>query len=155
VIRRLAIALAASTLVCTPFASQAQALGSVERYIWRQTEDGGAALIQNPAGGEWAYTTSDLPDGRKQARFALGKLARTEYTLFSAEEEAALWSLRQAQRTPSPKARTRRVAHHDPIRWPRVVLKDGKTCVPWVSFSEGEDWLQHLTCWSREDRRVD
>jgi hypothetical protein len=130
---------------------------AVERYVWQASQDGGAAEVRNPSGGVWAYTADDSNDGRAHSRFALGKLQRTEYTLFSAEEETALWTLKQQRlQPPAPAPRHARAAppHHDPIAWPRVVLRDGSTCVPTAANAEAEDWQQHLVCWDGEARRV-
>jgi hypothetical protein len=129
----------------------------LERFVWQASADGGAARIDNPTGGIWAYAKPAVPDGRISARFTVGKPARTEYTLFSAEEEEALWNLRQS-RLPQPPAQRHAGAHpehHEPIAWPRVVLQGAKTCVPSGEHSQADDWQQHLVCWSQEDGRVE
>jgi hypothetical protein len=144
--------------VAAQSANAQHADGSLERFVWRSYEDGGAARIETAGGGVWIYAAKpEQLDGRIEARFAVGKPARTEYTLFSAEEEEALWNLRQS-RLPQPPAQRHAGAHpehHEPIAWPRVVLQGAKTCVPSGEHSQADDWQQHLVCWSQEDGRVE
>ena len=147
-----AIAAVAATLACS---ARGDGAATVERYVWQATRDGGAAVVQNPAGGQWVYARGDFVDGRPQGRFALGKPARTEYTLFSAEEEEALWELRQKRLAPPKPRQHKQLAHREPMNWPRVVLRGTSTCVPERGFSDADDWQQHLVCWSKEAQRVE
>ena len=140
---------------------QAQGIGSTfAGQAWR---DGGAAAISNPYGGEYVYSAKPPTDGRVVAAIVLGERRRTEFTLFSAEEEEALWRLRDRQLHPEPvEPKTairaaRRVAKLavSSIAWPKVVVGGGKTCVPTLQFSDAPDWRDHLVCWSSEAQRVE
>ena len=151
------LGICAITAVAAAFACSARSQGAAtfESYVWQATRDGGAAVVQNRAGGQWVYARSDFADARPQARFALGKPARTEYTLFSAEEEEALWQLRQKQLAPRKPRHEKQFARREPLNWPRVVLRGTAVCVPELSFSKADDWQQHLVCWSEEAQRVE
>ena len=152
---RLALMLAA--LPCAALAQAGVGTDAVAaRFVARSSELSGPVVIQYPAGGDWTYTANDPDDARPVGRFAVGKLARTEYTLFSAEEEAALWKLRETQLAPpQPPVRPGASPRKVPVQWPHVVLRSGKTCVPAQGFADADDWPEHLTCWSLENHRVE
>lgn len=130
----------------------------------RPMTDGGGANIANPYGGVYVYRAALPDDGRRPSRAVLGERARTEFTLFSAEEEDALWRMRDRLLHPAPPLsvrRTRQVTSTHPaladrrLVWPKVVLQGSRTCVPELAFSEAPDWREHLVCWSSEVRRVE
>ena len=50
-------------------------------------------VVLEPAGGQYVYSDASAQP-RSRARFPIGKAPRTEYTLFSAEEQHELQSLR-------------------------------------------------------------
>jgi hypothetical protein len=123
--------------------------------------DGGGANIANAYGGVYVYRALVPADGRLPSRALLGERTRTEFSLFSAEEEDALWHLRDRLLHPAPPPAPRkhlaprRSALDDPALWPKVVVTGTKTCVPELAFSESTDWREHLVCWSTEARRVE
>ena len=154
--------------VSTSLAAKAEEVDAadVSHYVWRAARDGGGALIQNVFGGEYRYTAVPAAaDGRVEGRFSLGKPARSEYTLFSAEEEEALWTLHEQQRhrdEPPPRASRRgafRLLSPTPalpkLNWPKVVELEDRVCVPTAAFADSPDWRSHLTCWIKGAQRVE
>ena len=140
-------------------------------YVWQTARDGGGAVVHSAFGGEYIYSAAGAStaaaDGRRAFRFALGKPARTEYTLFSAEEEVALWKLREQHRRrddpPVPRAVKRAASSRVPepriaapsVDWPKVVVLAGRTCVPQAEFEHSPHWREHLVCWLKETQRVE
>ena len=134
------------------------------RFVWQLTRDAGGAVIQNAFGGEYVY--SDLPeiaDGRIAQRFSIGRPVRLEYTLFSAEEEEALWNLRDKERHRNDPP-LRSLVHSAAkvsrapmpnLNWPKVVALADRVCVPNKGFEDADDWREHLVCWLKEAQRVE
>jgi len=97
-------------------------------------------------------------------RVALGAAQRDDYTFFSAQEQAALWELRQSalassqSETAATATQAKRLrasalqpAHHTaracrPSRTAKVIRRDGRMCAPLVDFAEAADWRDHLSC---------
>jgi hypothetical protein len=158
------------TLAARIFASASLAalcggvLAQSSSFEARPASDGGGATIANPYGGEFVYRAQPVSDGRRPGHYLLGERIRDEFTLFSAEEEEALWRLREQFSSPStvtPRIfarslpRVHRTVKTAAIDWPRVVVQGTKTCVPHLAFSELADWRDHLVCWSSETRVVE
>ena len=134
------------------------------RFVWQPTRDAGGAVIQYAFGGEYVY--SDLPeiaDGRIAQRFSIGRPVRLEYTLFSAEEEEALWNLRDKERHRNDPpirswvhsaAKVSRAPMSN-LHWPKVVALVDRVCVPNKGFENADDWREHLVCWLKEAQRVE
>jgi hypothetical protein len=121
------------------------------RFAWQYGHEAGGSTLHNPYGGQYVYSQTDLPDGRLPQLLILGKAVRDEYVLFSAQEEEALWKLREQllrEREPAPPVR-----HHAEHRrrlaldWPKVVVDGDETCVPESAFADSADWRGHLLCW--------
>jgi hypothetical protein len=114
--------------------------------------------LHSPYGGEYVYSQGESSDGRTAQRFVLGKPVRTEFSLFSAKEEEALWALRQERIQASQVSVPAHRATHTPRRlaldWPKVVVEGNTTCVPEAAFSEAPDWKSHLVCWMANERQV-
>jgi hypothetical protein len=90
-------------------------------------------------------------------RLVFGAPKRDEFELFSAQEEEALWNLREAQRQAHARAMhppaIRHAAQSKPkrapsIEWPKVVVSGGSTCVPTREFADSPQWREHLVCWN-------
>ena len=158
-----------STFLSVAHAVEPDGLAAI-RFVWQpksdsgEAGDAGGAVIQNAFGGEYIYSLlPEASDGRMAQRFYIGRAPRTEYTLFSAEEEAALWSLRDHERhRDDPPARRHvhplALATRAPapvIDWPKVVTAPGRVCVPAQGFGDATDWREHLVCWLKEARRVE
>lgn len=136
------------------------------RFVWQAALDVGGAVLLAPHGGAYVYASSEPSDGRVAQRFvqrfAIGRTPRTEFVLFSADEEEALWTLRDRQRFPQAYLPARPVrdlprpiaAPRVAIDWPKVVVADGRTCVPTGDFADAADWRSHLVCWVRASREV-
>lgn len=158
-----AAAVVAAAVVLGGLITPAQAQGTGSSFVQQPWRDGGAAVISNPFGGEYVYSTKPRTDGRLVAAIALGERRRTDFTLFSAEEEEALWHLRDRQLHPEPVEpkpairAAKRVAKLTipSVEWPKVVVVGGKTCVPTLQFSDAPDWRDHLVCWSSGAQRVE
>ena len=161
-----AVVAAAVVLGCGLIGAPVQAQGTGSSFVQQPWRDGGAAAISNPYGGEYVYSAKPPTDGRAVAAIAaivLGERRRTEFTLFSAEEEEALWRLRDRQLHPEPVEpkpairAAKRVAKLTipSVEWPKVVVVGGKTCVPTLQFSDAPDWRDHLVCWSSGAQRVE
>lgn len=134
------------------------------RYVWQATANAGGAVIQNAFGGEYVYSRApEASDGRTAQRFYIGRPPRNEYTLFSAEEEAALWSLRDHERHRNDPVVRRHIhvlamparAPALVIDWPRVIALADRVCVPVKGFADAADWREHLVCWLKEAQRVE
>ena len=131
-------------------------------FVWQSALDAGGAVLQTPHGGAYVYASIEPSDGRVAQRFVIGRVARTEFVLFSADEEQALWTLRDRQRFPKAYLPARPVrelprpsaAPRAAIDWPKVVVADGRTCVPTGDFADAADWRSHLVCWVRATREV-
>lgn len=151
--------LAGLIVVCIPAFSATTADGIT--FAAKAPYVSGAAIVAPAKGGEYVYSARPQNDGRGTLRFMLGHPPRQNYDLFSAQEEAALWRTREAQREVAAAAeqrgRVHAVRHHvgPKLNWPKVVLVGDKTCVPQTSFANASDWQQHLVCWSEGDRRVE
>lgn len=123
----------------------------------------GQAVVRPANGGRYIYG-APRPDGRDThgVRYTAGRPDRARYTLFSAQEEDALWRLRDQKREAAEKviadaekakAKTRR--HHVVLDWPKVVSRGASICVPQSGFGNSSDWKQHLLCWKTDTRHVD
>ncbi|PRZ44860.1 hypothetical protein BX589_14327 [Paraburkholderia fungorum] len=147
------------TVACAPAFAAAAPDGVT--YEARAPYVSGAAVIAPANGGAYVYSTAPFNDGRGTTRFMLGLPPRQNYDLFSAQEEAALWQMREAQRKvitqANARARTRHVHRggSPKLNWPKVLLVGDKTCVPQTGFANASDWQQHVVCWSAGDRRVE
>lgn len=118
-----------------------------DSYVFREDQSGGH------------FVNGSIPtDGRPHARFNVGKAPRTQFDLFSLQEEQALWELEQSEiRKRFALAHPPRYSHakHPNLHWPKVVVRLKSTCVPRKGFSESEDWQEHLTCWNTETKNVE
>lgn len=127
-------------------------------YVNSGTYVAGAAVVRFPHGGEYVYGAPPS-DGRPAQRFMIGKPERQSYDFFSAQEEAALWQMRQDQLTALnnvPAHVTRhRPRSHRVLNWPKVVVAGPKVCVPRLAFATAPDWQEHLVCWNGEVSRVE
>lgn len=128
------------------------------------TATAGAVALKSVFGGRYVYRAEPSPLVAVNTRLVLGQRQRAEFTLFSAEEEAALWRLQQTQLerlTVQAAARQATLAGHRTRRptltgidWPRVTDDAITTCVPHLEYAGSPDWKQHLICWRKEDRHV-
>lgn len=153
----IAVIAAAFASITAPAVAQDRPRAQPSAFAMQPFSDGGAAVVSNPFGGQYVYRAEEVPDGRRAAIFALGQQRRTEYTLFSAEEEAALWEMKP-QRVQSTTTQAARARH--PVRrsrsdagvllWPKVVLEVARTCVPELPYADAPDWREHLVCWPSE-----
>jgi hypothetical protein len=120
-----------------------------------------AAVVASPLGGDWLYRfPQPAPDGRPRQRFTIGKVQRTEYSLFTAQEEAALWETREKllhpAPAPSPKHAVRKAVAPSPaIDWPKVQVMGDVTCVPAAGYGQSADWQAHKVCWNKGTRHVE
>lgn len=154
----------AASLALLGTACLAEPAQDASHFTWQAGREAGAATLQPPYGGEYVYSVVERLDGRIEQRFPIGKPLRTEFELFSADEEAALWQLREQLlhpvHLPYPSQRPRRarsaavVAGRPSIDWPKVIVRDGRTCVPQSSFADAPDWASHLICWLGVRREV-
>ena len=137
----------------------------------------GVAALLEPSDGLFVYSTQPPPK-RPSMRFAIGQAPRSDYTIFSAEEQHGLDELRErmaaqqvsAARVPvravgkasvgrspkrvtacAPAAQTDRLAA---LAWPKVVEQGEKVCVPRLEFADQADWRDHLWCFSKGDGSV-
>ena len=123
------------------------------RFERQYGHEGGAAVIHEPFGGAYVYSQGGQSDGRMVQHLVLGRVPRTEFVLFSAEEELALWNLREKQRRDIERALEPVLPiHHAPrpqpvaINWPKVIVEGATTCVPETPFADQPDWASHLVC---------
>lgn len=128
------------------------------------TTSAGAVALKSVFGGRYVYRAEPAPFAAVNTRLVLGQPQRAEFTLFSAEEEAALWRLQQTQRE---RLNAEALAHRAALTghrnrrptltgldWPRVTDDATTTCVPHLAYAGAPDWKQHLICWRKEDRHV-
>ena len=123
------------------------------RFERQYGHEGGAAVIHEPFGGAYVYSQGGQSDGRMVQHLVLGRVPRTEFVLFSAEEELALWNLREKQRRDieralEPVLPIRHTPRPQPvaINWPKVIVEGATTCVPETPFADQPDWASHLVC---------
>jgi hypothetical protein len=121
-----------------------------------------AATVSSALGGEWLYRVPEpAADGRIRQRFTIGKPVRTEYSLFTGQEEAALWETREKLLRPAPppiehhRGQRKTAAMPVAIDWPKVQVSGDRTCVPAAGYSQAPDWLDHKICWNKGTRHVD
>ena len=127
-------------------------------YIKNEGYSSGWANIYPPQGGMYVYTPA-APDSRiKTQPFSIGRTKRQTYQLFSAQEEAALWLIRErkimAAAAVIQEKKGRRTFRRS-LAWPKVVVRGTEICVPILGHSDSSDWKQHLTCWSPKDSYVE
>ena len=175
-----AVSLLTFILCLAPALTHAAIQHDAATFVRQSVDAHGWTRVALPQDGRYVYTTSagfGLADGRDLSakRYMIGQPPRDRYVLFSAEEEAALWNLRErrqhdAARQPSaglaltapatpptlhpwhPRHSAQRKAA---LVWPRVVVEGPRTCVPRMAYRDARDWKRHLTCWSGETRRVE
>ncbi len=139
---------------------------------------GGNVSIIEPAGGQFTYSV----EGQKVRigpRFAIGGIPRTDYVIYSAEEQAGLDALREkllasaaasaplvAQAKAAPRAAAPRAVHKavcspekndsalTSAALPKVVRDDHKVCVPKLEYADQADWRDHLWCFDKGDGNV-
>jgi hypothetical protein len=141
------------------------------------------AIVLEPAGGQFIYST-DAHRVRPGQRFAIGSAPRTDFAVFSAEEQVALEELIQkhaadaaaasipARATASATAHSapRAVVRHtartsacapdkaEPattaVAWPKVVRDERKVCVPKLEYADQGDWRDHMWCFDKGDGNV-
>lgn len=123
----------------------------------------GWSTVASPQGGHYVFQAV-TPPTRPQVRFPIGKVQRDQFDLFSAEEEAALWAtLRHLEseeadrelanvRAQKKQVRKRSVQAKAVAPRAKVVIRDGKVCVPEVAFSDSPDWRSHLVCTAKEQQ---
>ena len=157
-----ALPITALCAVLLPTTLRAQAAPDTSYFVWQAGRDAGAAVVRPPHSGEYVYAVAHVSDGRLAQRFVIGTSTRSEFDLFSADEEAALWTLRDRQRFPQaylPPRPARDTSAQTPsprlaLDWPKVVVADGRTCVPNSDFATAADWRSHLVCWDRATREI-
>lgn len=133
--------------------------------------------VEEPASGQYVYSARPAAP-RSQARFAIGKAPRSDFTVYSAEEQQELLALRNRLSTATspqgdiPNAtakRTRRARRHQatrvcapasgqsevgPVEWPKVIRDGAKVCVPKPEFADKADWREHVWCFNKGDGSV-
>ena len=139
-----------------------------------------AVSIAEPAGGQFTYSN----DSQKVVvgpRFAIGSAPRTDYAVYSAEEQVGLEALRErlmarsaasspevtAPAKPAQHLAVRRVARKTvcaatdkpdaamtSAAWPKVVRDEHKVCVPKLEYADQSDWRDHLWCFDKGDGNV-
>lgn len=129
-----------------PDGTYIRSVKSFDGYVYRQDQDGGHFV-----------TGTAPPQTRPNNIFAIGKVPRTQFDLFSLKEEEALWELQQAELARRQAMQAPLVSHakRGPLNWPKVVLRDNVTCVPKTPFANAPDWRDHLTCWNSETKNVE
>lgn len=139
--------------------------------------DAGAAAVEEPAGGQYVYS-SEHPKPRPHVRFAIGSAPRSDYTVYSAEEQHALEALAERntieQRAAAPRVSRAvhqlaavRLAHHPVacvkdesaphpagLSAPKVLREGNKVCVPRMEFADQADWRDHVWCFDKGDGSV-
>lgn len=130
------------------------------RFIHKQEYVEGQAIIRPTNNGEYVYQEA-ISDGRdvKGPRYHIGKPARHDYRLFSAIEEAALWSLQdklETKQRETGEAHFRARKPHVPaLIWPKVAVVEGRgVCVPSRAYQTRADWLANAICFDKGDGRV-
>ena len=159
---RLTLIAATFVAVWLPSTVRAQTGLDASHFVWLPALDAGGAVLQTPHAGAFIYAAIEPSDGRVAQRFVIGRAPRSDFVLFSADEEQALWTLRDRQRFPKAYLPPRPMRALPPpgaapraaIDWPKVVVADGRTCVPTGDFADAHDWRSHLVCWVRATREV-
>lgn len=125
-------------------------------YMKSGGHSAGWVNVITPQGGIYIYTPPK-PDSRiKTQAFSIGRAERQTYQLFSAQEEEALWNLREknnlaeTEEVMGSSKRPRRTTIRPTFAWPKVVVRGVEICVPVLDHSDSNDWQDHLTCWSPE-----
>ena len=138
------------------------------------------AAIEEPASGQYVYSARPSPP-RPQARFAIGKAARSDFIIYSAEEQEELLALRKrlsaatSAGTVQPEGahvaakRIRSVGRHpaarvcapasgpnpvEAVEWPKVIRDGAKVCVPEPEFADKANWREHVLCFNKGDGSV-
>lgn len=136
----------------------------VASYIRSSTYPAGWVNITTPQEGMHIYTQPTIDTRRKTQAFSVGRPERQTYSFFSAQEEEALWLLREKKNLAIAaslnESGPRRSLHHrhtlsaSSIGWPKVLVRGDEICVPMLEHSDSKDWAEHLKCWSREAAHV-
>ena len=152
------ISVLASLNCCCLSAQEIDAASFVKSGVYSS----GSANISSPQGGMYIYTPP-TPDSRiKTPPFSIGRAKRQTYQLFSAQEEEALWLMREENSQASddgietevqkPKGHPKLAKYS--LDWPKVVVRGSDICVPVLDHSDSKDWQQYLTCWSPDAANV-
>lgn len=139
----------------------------------------GAVPLEHSFGGLYAYsapsaapTASTASAAAPASRLVIGPRPISQFVLLSAEEEAAMWSLRERQRSAVTSTSASALAslgasyrrrHRQAgtagasacTNVPRVVESEDKTCVPDLAHASAPDWREHLVCWVKQLRVVE
>jgi hypothetical protein len=135
----------------------------------RGSQHAGSVRLEQSFGGLYAYSdpSAPRPDRAPISHLVVGPRPMAQFTLLSAEEEAAMWALRERQRaavasgTASFSAGGRSRHRHrnghaaNEACAPRVVESDESTCVPDLAHSDAPDWREHLVCWVKRRSTVE
>ena len=133
------------------------------QYQNQVTYANGWSKIEPAGGGLYVYSNQIKHDERSTQRFMIGRPQRTDYELFSDQEQEALWNLRQEklnQIALVEESNTRHFVRRSSFKskeiynWPRGVVNGNRTCVPHIEHSDDEDWKAHLICWDKESKDV-
>lgn len=151
------LAIAQATLIVDASTSQLaantiQSFVKPASFMERGLVGAGSANATSPNQGAYVYTPQQ--DQRKRyAAFLVGAPKRQEYDLFSDQEEQALWEVKQSLLAPYV-TKVRHAGHTllasaSKELWPRVVVQGERVCVPVLPYANGDDWREHLTCWTK------
>lgn len=129
------------------------------RFVEKNRLQSGWSDVQLPLGGEFEYGRSKA-DGRPKEVFMVGMPKRTLFVYLSAQEQKALWEMRQREieKTQAQESVVvKKLVRHKSvvIEWPKVIVKGDQTCVPEIHFSDSPDWKEHLVCWNHWKKGID
>jgi hypothetical protein len=115
----------------------------------------GSSILTPSNEGVYVYGKVEF-DGRIPSKaLIVSRPIRTDYVLLSAQEESDLWHYKQIQsnaqqeeleRLAKIDKQTKANLKYQSIKWPKVMVKNDKVCVPLLNFSESKEWKSHLTC---------
>lgn len=145
----------------------------------RGSQQAGSTPLEHSFGGLYVYSDASalrqaaLAASATAPHLVVGPRPVSQFVLLSAEEEAAMWALRERQLAKLPSGvvsafgsgalrhssgRRHRQAGGVVtacVNAPRVVESEDKTCVPDLAHADAPDWREHLVCWVKQLRTVE
>jgi hypothetical protein len=129
-------------------------------YISQDDDTAGWVKLKPATGGAYVISRSEEGTKPKPVFIMIGKPEQTDYVFLTAQEQESIWhyredkleEIRKASLPPPPeKKQPNKLAS---MKWPHVIVKGNKVCVPDLFHNDSPDWQDHMTCTYLGDTHV-